>query len=350
MQWIECVERHNGVWGVRTSGQRQHDSEWHPAEHLGKFAKLPQGTCRRRLTTELSSWSNSSPKAFWAVLGDKRVPTDGQLVFSFQDRGTEYLVPAIVLIRAMFRPLRHLAPMLFHPTSLELVSAPTCADSGFCAELALPTVDERYNEAVATKALFTWLWAYPSAKRMWNSLYQWALQGILGITLPLGTVRAVFHGIARGKRVAVTEMRVMQITTAERSHLEFLPATNVFTLHASAIPTRMPQGSFEKQLMEQRREQAQPLTDAEWDWVRDLFVSEGLCPLRRWEPRATLDGILRKLLTGNSWRSTTYQVGDWRHAATTYRNWKSRGLWEDICGRLIAPPIKNSASPKASRK
>lgn len=335
MQWIEGVERRGSTWGVLISEQGQDGTEWQPASQLNTLKPTVKPTCRRRFSTDLSVWTNSSANDYLALLGDERIPTDEQKVFSFHDGETEYLVPTIVLIQAFFRPLHHLAPWLFHPTSLEGVSAPCGGGSAFAARLTIASKDPHYADTVASTSLFTWMWAYPSARRMWSSVYKHALQGRLEVTLPLATVKAVFHGVAKGRKVAVTEMRVMELAANEESDLEAPPATSLFSIHGSTIPTRMPIGTSEKQLIEILRHQQRPLTDAEWQSVQSILESEPRAHLRQLNPRAMLDGILRKLVTGHPWRSASYQVGDWRHASTTYRNWKSRGIWEEICRQLL---------------
>ena len=171
MQWIEGVERRDGEWGIQVSESGGQTHQWQPARQIGAVAGMAKGRFRRRVTTDVSIWRQASAREYLAILVDERNPTGQHEVYSFLMDGTEYLVPAIVLIQALCRPVRYIAPWLFHPAGLELVSAPLIDGDGFHVELTLQGVELRYSEPVSIKQQFTWLWAYPSARRMWASVY-----------------------------------------------------------------------------------------------------------------------------------------------------------------------------------
>jgi transposase len=74
------------------------------------------------------------------------------------------------------------------------------------------------------------------------------------------------------------------------------------------------------------------------DWEKVIGFG---CPgayAERWQhsPRLILEGILAKLVSGEPWRKLSYPAGDWRNVSTTYRKWKTSGVWEEVCRRLMA--------------
>lgn len=349
MHWIECVERRNGELGLLVSDGSQALLRWHSAAALPKLLPDLAGHYRKQKTCELSSWKESTAREYITVLegNNSHAPSEGHVVYSFHESGTEYLVPAIVLLKAFFRPFKCLAPWLLHPTSLELVSAPTIEDGTFSASLSLNSIDTRGKKPETLTDFFTWVWAYPSSRLMWNSVYQHALRGKLGITLPQASIRAIFHGVKAQNRVAVTKMTVLQVTALEQALFDTPMVQETFTLHAGMTGTKMvAHNSAEQQLIRSFDSTARPLSDPEWNAVSDVVLPRRPNIYFQHDPRLLLDGILEKLVTGNSWRETNYSVGDWRNASTAYRRWVRLGIWEHICKDLIALNAVQANAPR----
>lgn len=333
MQWIEGVERRNGALGVLVSDGAQ-AREWRPASDLNRLLPTATSSHRRRLTMELSDWGMSSARSYFDVLGLERDVGAGHTVFSFNDEGIEYLVPALIVVEALIRPLHYLGSWLLIPASLEFVATPHVEDDEFSALLTLRRIDERYLEAAAARQLFTWLLAFPSARNMWSSVYTKAARdGQLGIDLPRAKVSAVFRGHKLGNQVAVTAARVMELSPTEATDLDTPPRQTGFTLHDGSSFRPMARGDAEAQLLRRLAARSPAISDAQWALVEPLLQTSP----RRFEldQRSLLQDVLTKLATGRPWRQQEYRTGDWRHASTAYRRWKIRGVWEEVCTRLL---------------
>lgn len=343
MQWIEGVQRQRGALGVMVSAMHDEAPVWIPAAKMGVQSLVSGKTWRRRLATSFSNWQPASTRAYLSVLGHATSWEGGHLAYSFMNDGKEYLVPAIVLIRALCRPIRFTAPWLFHPTGLELISNPRVVGESFSVELALPGVARWISEVVGLEKQFTWIWSYPSARRMWSSIYLYAQKDVLGLALPEGEIRAVFHGQAHGCQVAVTEMRIMQLDTDEKSDLSFAKVERSFVFHAGVAATSMAVSSVEQQFIQSLGKRQELLSADDWEKVKDLVAPESKRKQWRHSQHLILEGVLAKLVSGEPWRKLNYPAGDWRNVSTAYRNWKITGVWEELCCRLTA--VNHPVSP-----
>lgn len=257
-------------------------------------------------------------------------------VFEVFSGGKRYLVPALVMMRALFRPTLKLLPLMFAPSALERSCRLECVDD----EIRV-VVDAPWTRFAATlrcsdcEGPLRWMMLHPSARRMADSVHQYAMAGIIAVDLPAGHAEVVFAGVQAASAVLVTEVRLLTVVPSD---VPDLPVANVATrvnfldrdwverrdineplsIH---VPARAG-GSFE-------------LSDEEWAVVAPVL--EGSRKSRRPYQicqRAMFDGVLGKLATGKSWRDSTYKVGDWRNAATSYSRWNSRGTFAEAMQTL----------------
>jgi transposase len=85
------------------------------------------------------------------------------------------------------------------------------------------------------------------------------------------------------------------------------------------------------------------LTDAEWDFVRDLLPPQKPKTGRpAKDHRTVVDGILWQQETGIPWRQLPEHFGPWQTVYSRLRRWQAAGVWDHVEAMLAT--IGSSAS------
>lgn len=291
-------------------------------------------TVRRTVTVNFRDFSLCDARKYTDYFGiqmtNGEAELEGHQVFEVQHQGKTYLVPALALMRALFRPTPKLLHEMFAPNALErtlwLDYSNGTADIVVDAKWATSSAKERHSN---WQGPLRWMVSHHTARKMADSVHRYAMAGRLAFDPANCEVEVVFAGVQGPKALLVTEVRVLSITPAENPDLpvvgcehriafldrDWAKGRNLNKRVSAQVPSHV-DGTLE-------------LTDDEWSAIGPLLAgarkraySYELCQ------RSLFDGVLRKLATGETWRNSTYKVGDWRNAATTHRTWTRRGTFE----------------------
>lgn len=275
------------------------------------------------IRTDFLSWrlltgdeANRYPRAFG-------IPADMSChqVFEFKTGQCIYLVPAIVLIRALLKNNSCLMDAIFRPQSLEMTVTPGFYDGDLTScQLTMAHATPMNSD------FLLWLYAYPSAKTMFHSVFQNSLKGTLGITLPEGQieVRPRFHATYQFDRFRyVTELCIVSAKTNECPLSFYSPPSNIIRFHRGNGGS---QTVLFDDVIPTTAEGRVTLSDPEWLEVGPI-VSEGRF---KYDPRRLLDGVLQKLSSGRPWRSCSYTEGTWSNASNLYQVLINKGKWPSI--------------------
>jgi hypothetical protein len=169
---------------------------------------------RARFATDLHGWrllpteeANAYPTAF----GFSADMSNHQ-VFEFFVGEHRYLVPALVLVRAVLKNKKSLIAAAFQPQGLELAITPIFEED-LLSDFWIQSSQRGFN----TEFLH-WLYTYPSARRMFHSVFRHAVEGRLGISPPLGIAEAAVlfqTDPLKCKTRFVTSLNICRVTTAE---------------------------------------------------------------------------------------------------------------------------------------
>lgn len=295
---------------------------------------LPTGdkTVRRTVTVNFQDFSPCDARKYTDYFGIQMTKGEAgaHQVFEVQHDGKTYLVPALALMRALFRPTPKLLHEMFGPSALErtlwLDYSNGTADIVVDAKWATSSVKERHSN---WQGPLRWMASRLTARRMADSVHRNAMAGRLALNLADCEAEVVLSGSQGPNAVLVTEARILSITPSEHPDLpvigcehriafldrDWAKGRNLNKRVSTPVPSHV-DGTLE-------------LTDDEWSAIGPLLAgarkraySYELCQ------RSLFDGVLRKLATGETWRNSTYKVGDWRNAATTHRTWTRRGTFE----------------------
>lgn len=286
----------------------------------------------KTLTVNFRDFSSCNARSYTDYFGIQ--VTEGKVrahqVFEVKQHGRTYLVPALALMRALFKPSTKLLHEMFAPSALErtlwLDYSNGTVNIVVDAKWATSSAEERN---INWQRPLGWIASHPTARRMADSVHQHAMAGHLALDLAHCEAEVVFSGVQGPKALLVTEVRILSITPSEcpdlpvvgyEHKMDFLDRNwakgrNLRKTISEQVPAHA-DGTFD-------------LTDQEWAAIAPL-LSEARERSRPYKlcQRSLFDGILSKLGTGESWRRSSYKVGDWRNASTSCNRWKRRGVLE----------------------
>lgn len=189
----------------------------------------------------------------------------------------------------------------------------------------------------------SWMYCFPSGRSAWNSVFHAAQSGRLTMELPQGRARLVLqgerqgHSSAHGKTLFVTHVTALELNANDApfefaeghpSRIKFFTERRPDPLRETHVPTRDASIPL--------RNGVADLSDEEWQVVGPMLFAARSARRRKHDPRALLDGLLRKLCFGTAWKQTPYEVGTWADASSLLRRLQDRGTWEPACERLVA--------------
>jgi hypothetical protein len=290
---------------------------------------VPEGTFRAQsFISDFQDWrllnpeeADSYPKAFGL-----HTNMDNHEVFEFPKDDYRYRVPALVIIRAVLKNKASLMDAMFTPQGLESAITPIFEED----RLSSYWIPEKSKSTINSEFLY-WLYAWPSARRMFHSIFKRALAGRIGIELPIGTIQMCPKFVAEhrlSKVRFVTDINIIMLKTNEPSlgfsdyqcsTITFHHGTTGCTsveLFVGEIPMA-PDGRI-------------TLNDAEWDELRQTIVWSNY----EHEPRLLLDGILNKLARKEPWRKCPYPTGTWSNASNLYQVLIKSREWQKVMAVL----------------
>lgn len=287
-------------------------------------------------TGDLSIWVRSSSEQYLKAFGFS--PTDqlstGHPVYCHAlDDGTTVHVPALALIRALFKPHRLVLPVVFSPGNIDVLgfvdyaSAPPVVVVGPGREKYLDhrEVEDRYEP-------LRWLHSSRSARDCCQRVFMNALSGRVDLALPLGKFRLVMHGRRVGSELFVTKITMISVSVAAADSVTGTGQTFVF--HRMAGQERKVAALSTLSSIPPRADGMVTLSGSEWLDIEPLLNGN-----KRREKahsrRALLDVMLKKLSSGRSWKAMSRDSGFVEtNLTTTFRRWQRDGRLGGVLERL----------------
>lgn len=323
--WVNRVSRKEDAfvaWATTGSGAEQSLS-------LPQLSRLGLPECgtesQRRVSVDFAAFHRISAAWYLSGFGKFAAAHDNHETWEFSLDGTRYLVPALALLRGMFRPSPALVPVLFRPQSIEQVYIPKMR------ALSLDRAVRCRRSEPGLVSAVTWMYSFPSARRMWASVYRKACGGTLGAELPDGTVKMAVRGLLSGGVFRVTSLSISLITSGE-TPLEFAAGhSGRVPFHATEVET---EGSHRTSTILDEtiplRDGMAATSDDEWRHLEQLFSVRSGSKRAKHGARQMLDGILLKLGHGIGWRKVPYLTGNHVNAQESLRRWRADGTWGQV--------------------
>lgn len=300
-------------------------------DRLGLHGLPDAADQRRRAEIDFDEWEPASI-AEYAEAFELSVPKgSAHKAWAFQYNSTRFVVPALVLMRALFRPNHHVIPRLFLPQSLE----DTCTyvgprPHGYVALLGAFRDSSYSRERVSIAEPLSWMYCFPSARAMWASAFSASQAGALALKLPQASARMVLHGRMHARNFYVTRLAFISVT-AQEDPFEFA-SDHGHTIRFHVLDEAMGGGFKRNKTRDDSiglRDGEFALSDEEWRAIEPIVVRGG--PGFKYKPRAVVDAILAKQCQGTSWTETVYPPGiQHTTACVAFCRWQKDGRWPKV--------------------
>lgn len=310
---------------------RQSKTTVHPCEELATRGLPVRMGNRTELTTSFPHWKPASFNEYVCAWEVPPLPDASHLAWEFLHGRKRYVVPALVLIRALFRPTKPLLPYLYRLQSLEDLLEFSSEDSA-TPIASLTYLGQNYFRRDRHQLVrpLSWMYCFPSARLMWASIYHQGRGGAIGLTLPAAQAKVLLKGMIRGHNVYVTSIHLDSVTALEEPFEFALSHPRDISYLVESWAGRRNRNR-PKALVALRGDKA-TLSDAEWDAIE--VILENTNPFKRTtavHPRAMVDAVLEKLCRGTPWKDTSYPAGVTQSAAASaWHRWRVDGRWTQI--------------------
>jgi hypothetical protein len=304
----------------------------------GKLTKV-------RGNISFADWRELKPAETDAVAEELGFPPgcSGQAFYGFEAEGQRYIIPAGVLMCALFRPFHGIAKYLFAPQGLDNL----CIPYGNCEkpELLFFITPRRATGMQADKAQgilnsLSWMHCFPSARQMWCSVSEYAMQGRLDLKLPIGLFQyAGSAGLLASGDVLICDFRIRLLKTEEEPIAQFSMHTKTIeferVLHKLNTVGIAQQNNckYLPDLTIPLRDGDWTLTDKEWAAIEDIVVlinTQG----RFANARRLLNLQLQKLSQGLPWSRVTIGQQEQTACRKSLNRMQVDGRWDILVKRL----------------
>lgn len=326
MKWVSGIAWTGQNYIVETVNKNRVTGTM-PVEGLADLKYVTKATRRIRVATNLTSLRSVNHREYLAALGFPSETKNGQTVYQFEIEGKIYQVPAVVFMKAFFRPLGGLVPHLFRPQSLENIIFADGAEKlirFFCkphTQLAF----NQHRSSTGIQDALSWLYCFPSARRLWDSVIDYARAGLLSFQLPKGFVNLVLQAFDYNGKWFITSIKIINLSTTEVP-FEFASSHDrQFKFHHAHIRHTSEQLK-EKQLTNLLCRNGQwSLSDEEWSTIEPIVRSQRSTKNNL---REFLNYMLVKFGQLIAWRNLDVKGTTTSAVVSVYRKLKRDGRWD----------------------
>lgn len=290
MQLVTGIEWRDGHPIAKAMGGSNRISELEISE-LATHGLPETDVCARNIDINLGDFKPVSFDEYAFAFNRPASDCSTHSTWSVINGKNRLVVPALVLMRALFRPGRVLMPQLFKPQSLDDVCGFSKNNGDYYVRL-----NRNLNKRGFTNlAPLSWFYCFPTARLAWASVYHAAKDGRLHIELPKASLKVAMRGMKVGCTIYVTHLGLLQIEALEEP-AEFGAG------HARQINVSTQSGKrYRNGKQAPESVPYQKLTDAEWELVAPLLIRKA-ANRSVLESRSLLDCVLQKLHTGHIWQ------------------------------------------------
>lgn len=299
---VQIIERTGNVMFADLASLRKHG--------------LPSKVNRERsvLLTNPFSWTRVPThqylEAFGADSVEPAIASNHQVFAARLELRTVY-IPALALMRAMFRPNGHVLPAVFSPGNVDLLSYVDYAaatprhvvhDAGLQKNLGSTDAGPLISEPLR------WLQLSRSARDCCQSVHKYAMQGRIDLDPPACDLQMNAQGYAIGRKLFVTRLELTAVHTRAQDTL--LGEDETFRFRCTPVASGSPKFSSRDLVVPLNTAGLTRLTDQEWNGVVPMLQVKGADVRTKYNPRHVLDAILSKIAHRLAWRQPSPEAPD----------------------------------------
>jgi hypothetical protein len=296
-----------------------------------------RGTARLVTQQDFSRWTAVDQDEYLGAFGlsNSAALHNQHAVFETFSGPTRVLVPALVVMRALFRPTRYLLPRMFAPQALEHIRHVDMSGSSavvrYRSDLWRNLEATRYGDVTGP---LTWMTVFPSASRFAESVHRSALQGRLSLDLPHARAKIAMWGVPSQHCFLATTLTVLDLEALEPAmSWAGYQKSSIYTLTVGRTKGRS--SVLTDPDIPMRSDGWVTLSNEEWNTVRPILLP-AKTQLKRFklDPRLIFDGILMKLTCGCGWKRMAYPTGNSKNAIYWYRAWRRDGRFQEAVAMI----------------
>lgn len=249
----------------------------------------------------------------------------GHAIYELQTKKCRWVIPALALIRGLFRPNNVLLDDVFRPQVLERVSYFDPVNGRVI--VTAPWAKMVGIRASDPSALLAWLWRDAAAKRMAGSVHRSAMSGAIGVDATGVKVNLSVGGKRLGRTFYATRCTVTKAYLP--SHSGDADGNEEVIDFFGPVPQRCGWESNLNNALNvvlERRGGGLEVTDAEWEALLPILRADTRGKQPRVDIRQVLNLLLQELVQGRRTpkaevppevnRSLTHYGGKWRQQRT----------------------------------
>jgi hypothetical protein len=343
MRWISGIGRDGkGRLCVKVQGRDSKETLTNLAS-LNADLGLPGGV-RRKLALPLHQFRRSHAGHFLRALGFEGLQDVGQPVYEFAHHAANVLIPAQLLILAIFGPCRPMREVLLRPWGPRSLMTAFSDDEGIKVAHTPSRMSTRRANGVALLSCLSWTLTHSSAEAAWGSVFRNALDGRFDLQLPLAYAGMSIVGRSINGNLLVTRLTVTTIDPAEPPSA-FVTSNDkqkfIFDEKVNGRPThrKAANPSTESQLAS--LPSMDTLTDEQWERVERILLeflrpkpSCRYVPERIYSTRSLVETIVLKLGKPYAWRKVPRDKKLVHAAQIFFVKLKNGGVWQKIVGQI----------------
>ena len=354
MEWATGIGVKNGAL-VGHLLQTDGTVEVVPLAALAKRGVPGGGHTEVRLELDLHTAAAVPPALYVSAFGFHRrdAPAFRHVVYSFRRAYTEFLIPALVILRGLARPTRHVLPVLFGPQGLDQI-----CHLDFSSRPPGVILDARWayrsyqQRSGDLEQPLRWMKCFPTAMTMAASVHSLALEGNIAVEMPRARARMLVHGRRQGRCFLVTELSIIDVI-AQEEPADFASGASPRILYRRPCSSagRSTQGNEgTSDAVPLHPDDSVDVTDDEWSGIGPLLLTGVRTASIRLDQRAILNGILAKHAHNIPWELVAYRAGNANNARYAYRAWAKSGVYQRVLSvlrysrRVLPPACSNDGS------
>lgn len=336
MEWIQGVE-----WapsGVRlqtiTSDCNEH---FRPVSEMQTLLAWQSEVSKSQGKTSFSDWRRMNQDEVAVVaqtFGFNEVRYD-HAHYKFESDGKRYIVPAGVLMSAMFRPFHGIAKYLFAPQGLDNLCMPyaNCENPEmlFFDTPRVATGIQLHNAQGIVNSL-SWMHCFSSGRQMWCSVLEHAKRGQLDLTLPAAAIHyyGKGHQLPSGE-IIIGELRIRLLEAKEMPFEHFSKHSKIieFERILHKLDIEKPKQCYPKDLNIPLRDGDSELSDSEWEVIKNDLIRGKTAGMHE-NLRSILNMQLRKLSQGLRWSSVVSEDSEQYICRKYLIRWRADGRWDQL--------------------
>lgn len=221
-------------------------------------------------------------------------------IFEVDHNGLCLVIPAILVLKALFKPNATVFEYLFRPSGLDMLLAPKDANGSTSVVLLPQRIRQHVPLRDTTFERLQWLYCFPSARAAFNSVYRHAASGLVGVSLPKAEADIWLKGRLSGSKFFASGFNIRGCVPLEAPFDWAGRQPQDFRLKCRVTSEQLNPILVDSDIIEGPA--GLQLSNEEWTNVEHLFPPGPRLRSGN-QARAFVGAILTKLGTGVGWAS-----------------------------------------------